>query len=151
MSSQAIYRSFYSMPVTINAPQDHLPLGPTPNRKVFTRAECEAMVETGVLAGRYELIDGEIISKKGQKRRHALTVALATNMLMRVFGGLHVQCQLPIDVAVEDRDRNEPEPDVVVLQHPTTEYLSVHPGPGAVLLAVEIADTSLEFDLHKKS
>ncbi len=94
------------MPVTINPPQQRLPLGPTPNRKIFTRAECETMVETGMLAGRYELIDGEIISKMGQKPPHATVV------VMLVEG---------------------------------------HPGPGNVLLGVEISDSSLRFDLQKKA
>jgi Uma2 family endonuclease len=139
------------MPITINPPQQQLQWEPTPNRKLWTRAECEKLVNKGIIKGRYELVDGEIISKMGQKRKHALAVALVTNWLMRVFGGLRVQCQLPIDVSVEDRVTNEPEPDVVVLSQATTEYLDNHPGPGAIELAVEIADTSLSFDLRKKA
>lgn len=138
------------MPNTINPPQQ-LQYEPTPNRKVWTRSECEELVESGMLKGRYELVDGEIISKMGQKRNHALAVALVTSWLMKVFSGLRVQCQLPIDVTEEDKETNEPEPDVIVLNRPTTEYLDSHPGPGAVTLAVEIADTSLGFDLQKKA
>ena len=139
------------MPTTINPPLDLAPMGETPNRKMWTRAECEFLVKEGMLKGRYELVDGEIISKMGQKRKHALTVALVTNWLMQVFGGLRVQCQLPIDVTEEDSETNEPEPDVIVLNQPTTDYVEAHPGPGAIALAVEIADTSLGFDLQKKA
>jgi Uma2 family endonuclease len=139
------------MPITINPPHDQPFLGPTPNRRKFTRAECEFLVDNELLTGRYELIDGEIISKMGQKRRHALAVALVTEWLIRLFGSLRVQGQTPIDVAEDDREVNEPEPDIAVLCSPATSYTATHPGPGEILLIVEVSDTSLRFDLLKKS
>src|SRR5262249_40400221 len=127
------------------------PLYPTPNRKIFTRADCEKMVATGTLVGRYELIDGEIISKMGQKTPHAFVVMTVMNWLSGLFGSLRVRCQGPIEVAFEDREINEPEPDFAVLREPASAYLEKHPGPGDILLIIEASDTSLRFDLEVKS
>jgi len=46
----------------------------------------------------------------------------------------------PIDVAPEDNPTNEPEPDVIVLKRQLSHFL-----------VVEIADTSLNFDLTTKA
>jgi len=40
---------------------------PSATPKRFTRQDCQYMVDSELLQGRYELIDGEIISKTGQK------------------------------------------------------------------------------------
>lgn len=140
-----------SMPRVINPPRRRLRPEPAPNRKRFTRAECEFLVDNNLLVGRYELIDGEIISKMGQKPPHAIAVTLITDWAVRLFGGRMVRCQLPIDVAGPDRDTNEPEPDVVALVKPATEFMDGHPGPGDICLIVEVADTSLRFDLQTKA
>jgi|GEM_PF-3579827 hypothetical protein len=49
---------------------------PPPNRKRWTRRECRFLVENGLLVGRYELIDGWVLSETGQNRRHAITIVL---------------------------------------------------------------------------
>lgn len=133
-------------------------------RKRWTRNECEFLVQNELLVGRYELIDGEIPLKsdyrerKGeaqptmsQKRRHAIAIVLLIQWLISVFGGDRVQCQLPIDVASEDNDTNEPEPDAAVFVQPITTYVERHPGPVDLLLVVEVSDTTLRFDLRTKA
>lgn len=137
------------MPKMLPPPSPAVPPPAPPDRKRWTRKECEFLVQNHLLTGRYELIDGEIISKMGQKRPHANAVMLLTRWLMRVFGEDRVQCQLPIDVAQEDRETNEPEPDVAVLPAPMTSYTDAHPRD--VLLVVEVSDTSLQFDLQIKA
>jgi Uma2 family endonuclease len=47
-------------------------------------------------------------------------------------------------------DHSEPLPDVVLLQHRADLYAAGHPQPGDVLLAVEVADTSLAYDQEIK-
>lgn len=125
--------------------------GPTPNRKRFTRTECAFLADSQLLTGRYELIDGEIIFKMGQKRPHSLTVVLLNAWLIGIFGALTVQCQLPIDVAAEDNTVNEPEPDIAVLAQPATAYASDNPGPADILLLVEVSDSTRNFDLTTKA
>ena len=44
------------------------------------------------------------------------------------------------------RGRSEPEPDVSVVRGKRADWLQAHPGPGAIALVVEVADSSLEED-----
>ena len=124
---------------------------PTPNRIRWTRAQCDAIREAGVLTGRYELIDGEIISKMGQKPPHAAVVGLVFQWLVAVFGARFVRVQATIDVAQADPTYNEPEPDVAVTQHSVDAYFARHPGPADLELVVEVSDTTLRFDRTTKA
>jgi hypothetical protein len=47
-----------------------LDMEPAPDRKRWTRKECEFLEQNGLLIGRYELINGDIISKMGQNLPH---------------------------------------------------------------------------------
>jgi Uma2 family endonuclease len=127
-----------------------LPEG-TPNRKRWTRKECEFLVESDLLTGRYELIEGEVIFKMGQKPTHAFVIVRLMVWLSALFGGEYVRIQLPIDVADADNATNEPEPDAAVLAQPATAYLERNPGPADLLLVVEVSDTTLRFDLTTKA
>ena len=59
-----------------------------PNRRRWTRAECERLMEIGFLTGRYELIDGEVLSKMGQHAPHASAMILLGQWLTTIFGYL---------------------------------------------------------------
>ena len=124
---------------------------PMPNRKRFTRQECEFLEQSELLTERYELIDGEILVKMPQNPPHALTVMLLTAWLMRVFGELYARCQLAIDVGAIDPELNNPEPDGVALAQPVTAFATHHPGAADILLLVEVSDTTLRFDLSNKA
>ncbi len=121
------------------------------NRKRWTRDDCNFLERSGLIEERYELLDGEIISKMGQNRPHAITVALLLKWLIATFGGDFVQCQLPIEIAVSDRETNEPEPDASVLREPVSYYLRSAPGPGDVRLVAEVSDSTLRDDLRTKA
>ena len=41
---------------------------------------------------------------------------------------------------------SEPEPDVIVVRGSNDDYVDRHPGPGDVVLVVEVSDTSLRSD-----
>ncbi len=127
------------------------PWEPTPNRKRFTRKECEFLEQNQLLTERYELIDGEIIFKMPQNPPHALTVMLITAWLMRVFGEMYARCQLAIDVGEAAPEINNPEPDGVALSQPVTAFAARHPAPMEILLVVEVSDTTIHFDLHNKA
>jgi Uma2 family endonuclease len=137
------------MPQTLDPEISEFVAPPNPVR--WTRQQCYAMQDARILTGRYELIEGEIISKMGQKRRHALTIVLLTDWLFRVFGARFVQIQLPVVMPGPDRDTSEPEPDAVVTRRAATEYPDENPGAEEVLLAIEVADTSLGFDRSTKA
>ena len=123
----------------------------TPGRIRFTRAQCETMRECGILEGRYELIDGEIISKTRQKPPHRKALIFLHQWLISVFGFLSVQTQATIDIGDADPEHNDPDPDAAVTIEPTTFYSDRNPGPADLLLVCEVSDSTVRFDKTKKA
>ncbi|HLW92966.1 MAG TPA: Uma2 family endonuclease [Roseiarcus sp.] len=115
-------------------------------RRAFTIAELERMVEAGVIAPdeRLELIGGEIVPMSPKGARHETTkVALALR-----WGRL---CPAGFAFAPETGLRLDEhtylEPDFIVFKRSTR--LADVKGPD-VLLAIEVADSSLSYDLNRK-
>jgi Uma2 family endonuclease len=120
-------------------------------RKRFTREEVELLAETGVFDGqRYELIDGDLIDKMGQKPPHASAIRKIVDWLVGFLGSPRVQVQLPIEASPKDRKRSLPEPDVSVVVERKPEFEVRHPFGDELLLVVEVADSSVRFDLSRK-
>ena len=59
---------------------------PFPHRRRWTRDECSRLAEMGLLTGRYELIDGEILALMGQNPPHRMTLMLIAGWLVSLFG-----------------------------------------------------------------
>ena len=119
-------------------------------RRKFTVAEYYRMGEVGILhhTERVELIDGVIIVMSPIGSPHFSGV----NRLNRVFaeqarGRYIVSVQNPVHLD----DYGEPQPDLALLRPREDEYFNSHPGPGDTLLAVEVSDSTLSFDLRVKS
>jgi len=123
----------------------------TPNRIRFTRTQRETMRDAGVLDGRYELIDGEIISKMGRNPPHSVTVIALCAWLISVFGALYVRSQTTIDVGDTDPEHNDPEPDVAVTIAPNSAFADHHPGSAELVLVAEVSDSTLRFDRTTKA
>ena len=58
---------------------------------------------------------------------------------------VHVQNPLHLD------DDSQPQPDIALLRPRADRYARSHPAPAEVLLVVEIADSSLEYDRNVKA
>ena len=114
-------------------------------RRRFTVAEYDRMIEAGILGkyDRVELLEGDILEMAPIGSPHAGHV----KRLNRLFS---MQAADRFIVAVQDPVRigeySEPQPDVSILRARADFYTESHPGPGDVLLLVEVADTSLEYD-----
>jgi Uma2 family endonuclease len=135
------------MPTTVT----DLPVQMDPPRKFWTRAEYEEL-SSGVLDGqRLELIQGELINKMGKKPPHVNSVALILEWLFSVFGARFVRQEAPIDVAPQDNRSSEPEPDLSVLKRDLSHFARTNPQPDDLHLVVEVADTTLSFDLRTKA
>jgi Uma2 family endonuclease len=127
------------------------PVPVEPPRKRWTRSECEVLEASGLLDWQHlELIEGELISKLGKQRPHVNSQMLLLESLIQVFGFRFVNGHAPIDVAPEDNPANEPEPDIIVLKRESSHF-SDNPRPEDLNLVVEIADTTLQFDLTTKA
>jgi Uma2 family endonuclease len=123
-----------------------------PPRKRWTRAECSALEALGLFEQeRLELVEGELISKMGKNRPHVNSVTLLAGWLVQIFGLQFVNQEAPIDVAPADNPTNEPVPDAIVLKRELSHFLSANPRPEDLRLVVEVADTSLNFDLTTKA
>ena len=116
------------------------------DRLAFTLADLERMVEAGILddEDRVELIGGELVPMSAKGSRHeGIKIALNTFWgRYRPEGFLFAP-----ETALRLDSRNYLEPDFIVFAR-TTRLADVK-GPD-VLLAVEVADSSLDYDLRRK-
>ena len=99
---------------------------------------------------RWELIEGDIIRKMPQKPPHAYAVKMMVAILVKVFGALRVQSQMPVRLPEPEGLFSEPEPDVALLKREITGFRDHHPGPEDVSLLVEVSDTTLHTDREIK-
>jgi Uma2 family endonuclease len=124
----------------------------SPPRKRWTRAECAALEAAGIWdQQKLELVDGELISKIGKNRPHVNALTMLWGWMIQTFGLRLVNTEAPIDVVPEDNPTNEPEPDIIVLKRDLSGFRSAKPRPEDLELVVEIADSSLAFDLTTKA
>jgi Uma2 family endonuclease len=118
-------------------------------RRLITVEAYHRMGETGILAPdeRVELIEGEIVEMAPIGSRHSGMVTRLTRLLVQAAGdrGL-VSVQNPVWLS----RITEPQPDFALLKPRADDYQSATPRPEDVLLAVEIAETSLRYDREIK-
>lgn len=115
-------------------------------RRAWTVAEIEAMVEAGIIDEdeRFELIGGEVVPMSPKGARHEM---------VKIELNRHLQRTVTADVSIAPEttirldEKSFVEPDFCAFPR------SITPGDMRgydVLLAIEIADTSLRYDLGRK-
>jgi Uma2 family endonuclease len=122
-----------------------------PNRYRWTVEACYRLMELGFLEGRFEVIDGEVINKMGQKPPHSVCLTRLYQILATLFGADHIRMQSPIELPGEDGIYTEPEPDVAITSDTAAAFEGRHPRPADLFLVVEVSDTTLRTDLVVKS
>jgi Uma2 family endonuclease len=118
-------------------------------RRRFTTAEYARMAEVGVLGedDRLELIDGEILELAPIGSAHAACVRRMTGLFARLLSErVQVSIQNPIDLD----EHTQPQPDLVLLLPRNDFYATGHPTAADILLLVEVAETSDEYDRQIK-
>ena len=123
----------------------------------LTVDQYEFLIEQGRLPENpgTELIDGQIIWKD---RSHAGEDPMSVgtlhvyvidslgevdNDLRRAAGGrAYIRLQAPVALPPS----HEPEPDGAVVRGTRADYLRLHPRPDDILCAIEVSDSSLEYD-----
>jgi Uma2 family endonuclease len=124
---------------------------PTPfTTKRFTADEYQRMGQVGILSqdDRVELIDGQVVAMTPIGMRHNACVSRATRAL--VFAAGEDAIVLP-QGSVRLGSYHEPEPDLALLRPRADFYASRMAGPADILLIIEIADSSLEYDRDVKA
>ncbi len=114
-------------------------------KRRFSVGEFHQMAEAGILGegDRVELLAGEVVEMTPIGSRHAACVRRLIARLSAAVGQraiVDVQNPLWLD------EHSEPQPDLTLLQPRPDYYQGSHPGPGDVLLVIEVADTSGEYD-----
>ncbi len=121
----------------------------TNTNKHFSLEEYHRLTEIGFLKedDRLELIRGEIqqMAAKGTPHRVCCT-RLIRELSKLLEDGATLQCQDPILLP----SSSEPEPDITILKNREDDYLSGHPTPKDIILIIEIADSSLNYDREIK-
>ncbi len=108
----------------------------------WTRERYDEAVNAGVFTpeDQIELLSGEIVEKMPQNNPHRNATLLTGQVLRISFGSAaFIQEEKPVALS----DLSEPDPDIAVVRGAVRDYLDDHPGPDALFLLVEIADTSL--------
>lgn len=117
-------------------------------RHAITVAEYMRMGEAQVFANdaRLELMEGEIVEMAPISSAHASVVNTLAALLSEAAPRSIVSVQNPLVLS----ERSAPQPDVVLLRSRADRYYTSHPVAADALLAAEVADTTLEYDVEVK-
>ncbi|OKH19412.1 Uma2 family endonuclease [[Limnothrix rosea] IAM M-220] len=111
-------------------------------------AQYHAMIQAGILTedDPVELINGWLVEKMPKNPRHRVATKLLRTLLENsIPKGYYVDSQEPITLS-----DSEPEPDVMVIQGETRDYLEGHPQAENIVLIVEVSDSTLGRDRQIK-
>jgi Uma2 family endonuclease len=120
-----------------------------PQNRAFTVGEYYRMAEADILTeeDRVELVAGQIVAMSPIGSRHAACVK-RLNLLMGKMVGDSMLIGIQDPIALDAY--SAPEPDLVLLRPRADFYAEAHPSAADVLLAVEVADTSADYDREVK-
>ena len=118
--------------------------------KRWTVADYHRMDELGLLpaAERTELIEGQVLVMAAKGTPHVLALRLARDRFESLLR------EQPVFISTQDPiqldDFSEPEPDLAVIRGGILDYDENHPSSGDVALVMEVADSTLAYDLETK-
>jgi Uma2 family endonuclease len=115
-------------------------------RRRFTVDEYYRMAEAGILHedDRVELIEGEIVEMAPIGSRHAACIKRLIGLFSRQVG--QDVATLDVQDPIHLGEHSEPQPDITLLRPRSDSYAVAHPVPEDILLLIEVADTSGEYD-----
>ena len=117
----------------------------------FTIAEYELMIARGAFAGpnekRIELIRGELRMMSPQGAEHGELVGQLDDWSHNVIDRQRIKIRVQSSVEIPRFD-TQPEPDIVWAE--AKSYARRRPKPDEILLLIEVADSSLAYDLGEK-
>jgi Uma2 family endonuclease len=116
----------------------------------LTVNDYHRMIETGIIpeGEHIELISGQVFNMVAKGTRHTLCTRQLFKQLLNLIGDrTDVQSQDPITLP----NNSEPEPDIVVARLRDDNYANSHPAPADILLLIEVADSSIDFDRNTKA
>jgi Uma2 family endonuclease len=133
-------------------PLNHSPFLLTPSADFharFSRDAYHRLFEIGLIDpdSRVELVDGEIFMMSPMGAPQGGYIGRLADFFTRHLPeNLFCRVQMPIIAG----DHSEPEPDIAIVNRRDDDYKNEHPSTGDVALIIEVAASSLGFDLGKK-
>ena len=103
---------------------------------------------------RLELIDGEVLQVIAKGTQHTAVVhrlIAALQALLADPAGPGQRWQLRVEAPLDLGPGNEPEPDLALVDRRADDYWQAHPSAADTWLVIEVADSSLAFDLDTKA
>ena len=115
----------------------------------FNVREYYRLADVGVLkwGGHDELLNGVVMDPFRVTPLHA---GVTHKLAERFFHLPDESCIVSVRNPVRLDEYNELQPDVMSLKYQPNYYRTQHPGPEDVLLLVEVADASLDYDREEK-
>jgi Uma2 family endonuclease len=107
--------------------------------------QYEALIGSGTFRDhdRFQLVIGCLVAKMTQNPPHTIADDLCGDALALALPGWYIRPAKPVRLPAQS---SMPEPDRCVVRGCKRDYSTRHPGPDDVVMAVEIADTSLPQD-----
>jgi Uma2 family endonuclease len=121
---------------------------PAVSRHLWTVDDYHRMGDAGILTedDRVELIEGELLEMAPIGAEHIAASNALTRLLVLAVGDSFI---VSVANPVRLTQRSEPQPDFTVLK-PRGDYRTMLPRPEDTILAVEVANTSLNYDRNVK-
>lgn len=108
------------------------------------RAEYDRLVELGAFDHeKIELLEGVLVAMSPQGARHAVFIQ---NLTMELAATMRGRAKVRVQMPIVASDTSEPEPDLALVP---IDDLIAH--PRAAYLLVEVAETSVQYDLETKA
>jgi Uma2 family endonuclease len=110
--------------------------------------EYQKLGEVGIFHedDRVELLNGDIVIMAPIGIRHMKAVRRLNNILAKKYGD---RCLVDVQNPVMIDGRSVPQPDILLLR-PSADTRNSAPIPEDVLLLIEVADSSLLYDMREK-
>ena len=115
----------------------------------FNVKEYHRLIESNILHedDRVELVEGRIIDMTPIGSKHAACVSRLNELFSeKLQKRAIVNIQNPVSLT----EYSEPEPDITIIKRRPDFYAEQLPQPEDVLLIIEVADSSLEYDCETK-
>ena len=121
-----------------------------PHKFLLTTDQYHLMHEAGVFqdGDRLELVNGEIQTMSPIGRKHVACIIRLVKLFEKKLGD---RVMVSAQNSVRLDNHAEPQPDIAILKWRDDFYHEALPTPDDILLIIEVADSSLDYDRHVKA
>jgi Uma2 family endonuclease len=121
-----------------------------PHKFLLTTDQYHLMHEAGVFqdGDRLELVNGEIQTMSPIGRKHVACIIRLVKLFEKKLGD---RVMVSAQNSVRLDNHAEPQPDIAILKWRDDFYHEALPTPDDILLIIEVADSSIDYDRHVKA